>query len=107
MAEKEYIERGAALGAITYNPIDKSAKCDVTDLILLVAQDHIRKVPAVDVVEVVRCKDCKHWEAMDNGIGWHNEGRTDGTCKMLHEMHYAERCLTTENHFCSYGERKE
>lgn len=51
--------------------------------------------PTADVVEVVRCKDCKYGEVDDadfpdqyfcnqNGCDW-NEG----------------------NHFCSYGERKE
>lgn len=60
-----------------------------------------------DMVEVVRCKDCKHWTPMDDGISWNNRGRADGRCKMLENMHYSERGLTNEYHFCSYGERKE
>ena len=32
-------------------------------------------INAADVVEVVRCCDCKHWTPMDNGISWHNKGR--------------------------------
>ena len=55
----------------------------------------IEQLPTADVVEVVRCKDCKYGEVDDadfpdqyfcnqNGCDW-NEG----------------------NHFCSYGEREE
>ena len=59
-----------------------------------------------DVVEVVRCRDCKYWRAMDDGFSFHNRGRTDGECEMLFERHYSERHLTGGEHFCSYGERK-
>lgn len=62
---------------------------------------------SADVVEVVRCKDCKWWTPMDRGYSWHNEGRTDGECQILYSNHYAERALTEREHFCSYGERKE
>ena len=68
--------------------------------------DRINEQPAADVVEVVMCKDCMHWRAMDDG-SWHNQGRLDGQCKMLWDVHYAERCLTGAEHFCSYGERKK
>lgn len=49
--------------------------------------------PAADVVEVVRCKDCKYF-GRDLGYGKHD-------CKK-YEMPY---CL--EDDFCSYGERKD
>ena len=47
----------------------------------------IEDAPAVDAVEVVRCKDCKH--------------RADDLCnlKMLG--------IVRANDFCSYGERRE
>lgn len=64
----------------------------------------IDNVPAVDAVEVVRCENCKHWIEADNG-SWQMIGRTDGTCKMLLDKHYAERYMTERDHFCSYGER--
>ena len=67
----------------------------------------IENTPTADVVEVVRCRDCKHWSPMDNGLSWNNKGRTDGMCDMLYHLHYAERHLTDEDHFCSYGKRKE
>lgn len=53
----------------------------------------IEDTPTADVVEVVRCKDCKHF-GKDMGYGKHD-------CKK-YEMPY---CL--ENDFCSYGERKK
>lgn len=52
----------------------------------------IEYAPTADVVEVVRCKDCKHF-GRDMGHGKHD-------CKK-YEMPY---CL--ENDYCSYGERR-
>ena len=54
----------------------------------------IMALPAVDAVEVVRCKDCIYWE---NGKGYnpwcnHVSGLND-------DVH--------GDYFCSYGERKE
>jgi hypothetical protein len=56
--------------------------------------DAIAKTPAADVVEVVRCKDCRSYEPHGNG----KAGRCrNPKCKGLHWA----------NDFCSYGERKE
>ena len=46
---------------------------------------------SADVVEVVRCKDCKYWQ---------HEEDVDFVCN----RHYGYR---TSMDFCSYGERKE
>ena len=43
------------------------------------------------MVEVVRCKDCKHW--------------TMGYCN--HFAYYSYEPITSEDDFCSYGERRE
>ena len=51
----------------------------------------INEVPTADVVEVVRCKDCKHF-TYDNG----------GCCGKG-----AGLCCADENQYCSYGERRE
>lgn len=48
--------------------------------------NHIEKLPAVDAVEVVRCKDCVRWDA--------------------HECECNAWYGFRENDFCSYGERK-
>jgi hypothetical protein len=50
---------------------------------------------AADVVEVVRCKDCKHWWA---------ENELCGNPKCCHEYCAVVDALAT--HFCGYGERK-
>lgn len=64
---------------------------DAVDDIVYLAKG-VDLIPTADVVEVVRCKDCKHF-GKDMGYGKHD-------CKK-YEMPY---CL--ENDFCSYGERK-
>lgn len=45
------------------------------------------KKKATDVVEVVRCKDCKHWER--------------GVCHCPEHRYL----FTEKNHYCGYGER--
>lgn len=47
--------------------------------------------PAADVVEVVRCKDCKHFRFSD----------MYGECSQAHIR------LVKPDGFCSYGERKD
>lgn len=57
-----------------------------------------------DYAPVVRCKDCKHWERL-----YYRpfvEPRNDGRCKALWQFHDAERNITFEDHFCSYGEKE-
>ena len=94
---KEYIEREAALNAITYKPIIEPTEPDIVDLTLAVARKYIRKVPAADVVEVVRCRDCQHY--------------IDGCCYVSNHTNkglYPRVNIHSrnENDFCSYGERR-
>lgn len=51
--------------------------------------------PAVDAVEVVRCRDCKHW-----GTGYGGETEYGKVCEFANYMVGA-------NGYCLYGERKE
>ena len=67
---------------------------------------YVREAPAVDAVEVVRCKDCKYWEPMNKG-SWMVRNRTDGVCRTFIEFQLAERYMTEKDHFCSLGERRE
>jgi hypothetical protein len=59
----------------------------------------IKNAPTVDAVKVVRCKDCKHWRHIEDGLGdcshprFHLDGHPDPTMEM--------------NGFCSCGERRE
>ena len=58
----------------------------------------IAMAPTVDAVEVVRCRDCKHYKPQKKSVHWEN--RTN----------YCNRIVTIKVQpydFCSYGERKE
>ena len=53
-----------------------------------------------DVVEVVRCKDCKYFEI--------SEGDALGLCKCGYiTVSYGGELYPQEDDFCSYGERKD
>ena len=52
----------------------------------------IQKQPTADVVEVVRCRDCKHYVLNTFGIKFCSESRG--------------LTLPYDETFCSYGERK-
>ena len=51
----------------------------------------IEKMPSADVVEVVRCKDCKFNKAKDED---------KGVCGLMVYVHNTDD-------YCSYGERKD
>lgn len=92
----EYISRDDLLNVINANVAEAhNERCSQ----LLEA---ILNTPNLDVVEVVRCKDCEHWK--------------DTSCDAITEKHWGEcrkplgdfrYCETAEYDFCSYGERKE
>lgn len=52
----------------------------------------------VDAVEVVRCKNCKHWIHLEDGMGDCTNGR-------FHIPGVADICMNAEE-FCCLGERK-
>ena len=69
--------------------------------------DMISNVPTVDAVEVVRCRDCKHWGDED-GILQDSDGEMFARCKAhnyLIDGRHTGWC-PSENDFCSCGERK-
>ena len=73
-----------------YSDFHKSM-ADLTSL-----RELLEDTPAADVVEVVRCKDCKY--AFHHPLGYiycHRDGRN------AYEM------IFKKDSFCSYGERKE
>ena len=75
---------------------DEQQKTDVwltSDIAALLAEQ-----PTVDVVEVVRCKDCKHcYKATFSSTGYR--------CKVWGV--YDNDCEVTPEHYCSYGEMKD
>ena len=101
----EYIEREAAkrellFWAVCMNHPEYLIKDDALHV--------IDSIPAADVVEAVRCRDCKYW-----GDEYGKLQRSDGVlfarCKVhnyLIDGRHTGWC-PTENDFCSYGKRKE
>ena len=80
----EYIKREAVIEVIMSEPPDAHYPQWYVD--------KIKSIPAADVVEVVRCKDC-HWR-----------GREE--CAMLYRCECGEQhTWETDNDFCSYGEK--
>ena len=82
---------------------------DVNDIYSLFNQSGIARlhvadidtIPRVDAVEVVRCRECKHWKPSGSKAG-----------NSFSDMEYIGGCeftnyYRTESDFCSYGERKE
>lgn len=55
----------------------------------------IHNTPTADVVEVVRCKDCRYWQEYQEGH-YPNE-----LCP------WDKNETTDEDDYCSYGERRE
>lgn len=89
----EYIDREKAIEQIrliyctdcnNYNGVLCRA-CQFDD-----AMAEIEDYPAADVAEIVRCKDCSNSEICPDTLLWCNK----------------RECLTYEEGFCNYGERK-
>ena len=70
---------------------------DCFDSGALYALELIDAAPEIDAVEVVRCKDCKHYKPQKKTAHWENRAN------------YCNRIVTIKvqpDDFCSYGERK-
>ena len=52
-----------------------------------------------DIVQVVRCKDCKHCRTASWGEKYCSRKQVDGV--------YSELSNLSDDDFCSYGERKD
>ena len=67
----------------------------------------ILAAPIVDVVEIVRCRECKYWSDEDGELQ-RSDGVLFARCKVhnyLIDGRHTGWC-PTENDFCSYGELK-
>ena len=87
----DYISRQAVLNLV--KDICVPTKYGYTYQHRCIDADEIRELPSADVVEVVRCKDCKYgrYDIFDRGMYC---GRKYVTLD------------TYEDDFCSYGEEK-
>lgn len=93
---KEYIEREAILDAIAEG---HGKRNDTQEGTAIEIWGEIKKIPAADVVEVVRCKDCKH-------LTVHNSQTLYAYCEKT-KYRFEPFQTDTRTHFCSYGERKD
>ena len=68
----------------------------------------IWKIPTVDAVEVLRCRDCEYWGDEDGKLQ-RSDGVLFARCKVHNYLINGRHTgwCPTENDFCSYGERKE
>ena len=60
--------------------------------------NQISEVPTIDAVEIVRCKDCKHYRPQKKSAHWEDRAN------------YCDRFVTIKTRpydFCSYGKRKD
>ena len=65
----------------------------------------IRRTPTVDAVEVVRCRDCKHWHEETGWCDQHSHFvKSDG--EACHPWERSEWKRMDEDDSCSYGERR-
>jgi len=81
----DYISRQAAIDTVKYDYF--------TGYTQLERVNEIKAIPAADVVPVVRCRDCKHWD--------------NGNLSFECPWDYGRHGSSDGDDFCSYGERKE
>ena len=107
MADKEYIERDCIVNSIRKSfdfyyqiPIYPSDR-EVQNIVNRVKRI-VQELPAADVVEVVRCKDCKN--AYMNSFSAQS---CVAMCRFLANRSNGELAIVQQDDFCSRGERKE
>ena len=88
---KEYIEREALLTVVkaVFHGTDPNGE-EQHDVLKL--HQIVREAPASDVVEVVRCKNCKHYKAYSR------------QCEHPDGLYLT---VAAEDGYCSYGERRD
>lgn len=92
MEQNDLISRKALLDDLEADRM----KNGMRDIYLRVLGCYINCQPAVDAVEVVRCRDCKLWGGAIFG----------NVCRRWSAPLADVKYTTGENDFCSYGERR-
>lgn len=94
--ETGYISRQAAIQEILDLPNCPDGHSDMYDKARIIGV--IEEVPAADVVEVVRCRDCKHWNK--------NYYQDIETCFEHRNVDGTEQAMRPDD-YCSYGEKRD
>lgn len=105
MAKHKYISQDAAIDAVDV--------CNLHRGIIDALQAIISDIPSADVVEVVRCRDCKHRPVVTDeshpygfGLACPKEGAyQDVTCPYLCDDGYYNR-MPADGWYCADGERR-
>ena len=77
--------------------------CDICDYAYLI--DEMKKVPTVDAVEVVRCRDCKWWDEDDNDLYGYCMAMKHGYMSANWEIGIYRKYKG--DFYCADGERRE
>lgn len=112
MVATDYITKESALSCF-HDWIDRYGHEHSADE--MTEYQRIEELPAADVVEVVRCKNCKHRPVVVNpsrpyGFGLAGPGSDpfgrDETCPYLCDDGYYNR-MPDDDWFCNFGEVKD
>ena len=99
---KEYIERASVHDLVKSLPRYQMFNYDRTKSLIGINPDDVDfgvdEIPAADVAPVVRCRECRKWDADPDSYG--KDDGPKGKCMKSFEETY-------DNDFCSYGERRE
>ena len=106
---KRFIDANKALQMMqdikSSNPyIFNAKKRGIWELALTCVMARIASCPTVDAVEVVRCKDCKHWHEK-TGWCYHHSHFVDSDGGACHPWESSDWKMLNEDDFCSCGER--
>lgn len=75
------------------------------------AADVVEDMPTIDAVEVVRCRECKHWRQQTNYAGLplsFGFCESDDMWRSLYgETYEVAHIDTDDNHYCGYAKRRE
>lgn len=97
----DYISRQAAIEAVEKCQQYKVSKEDYA-VDFAEVKTELMLLPTADVVDVVRCKDCKHGKDAVRGDYKHRLHLID--CNRIDDEH---PYIMRSNDFCSWGERAE
>jgi hypothetical protein len=97
MAEQRLIDANKVIGAMQkcLDECSEEEKQSVAYFAFESIITALKQEPTVDAVEVVRCKDCKHYKRLDDG-----KSKEWGICRRINVP------CTYPNNYCSYGERR-
>lgn len=100
--KNDYISRQDAIAALNGEiPLTKQKDIDAVVEYLAERIKRLKDLPAADVAEVVRCRDCKHFELDKPYV-------IQGVPILGHEVCnvWGDGCKTDQNGFCFMAERR-